>query len=72
MCVAGLQELIEANGYTAGCKASKRLVRQGNDFVPRKRCSKVTDFCVVVHCHLLGTFNSSPVERRESKRIYFE
>lgn len=72
MCVAGLQELIEANGYTAGCKASKKLVRQGNDFVPRKRCSKVTDFCVVVHCHLLGTFNSSPVERRESKRIYFE
>lgn len=70
--MAGLQELIEANGHTAGYRASKRLVRQGNDFVPRKRCSKVTDFCVVVHCHRLGTFNSSPVERTESTRIYFE
>lgn len=70
--MAGLQELIEANSHTAGYRASKRLVRQGNDFVPRKRCSKVTDFCVVVHCHRLGTFNSSPVERTESTRIYFE
>lgn len=69
--MAGLQELIEANGHTPGYRASKRLMKQGNDFVLRKRHSKVTDFCVVVHCHLLGTFNSSPVERRESTGFFF-
>lgn len=72
MCVAGLQELREVNGHTAGYRASKRLMRQGNDFVPRKGHSKVTDFCVVVHCHLLGTFNSSSSREKSQQDLFFE